>query len=186
MTDEPLDLTTEGIKPNVNPARAIRTAQLTEQQIKAMRLFIAGATYEQIAKAAGYANRSNAHASIKAALTKRAAERDDLADVALTIQLERLEGLVRTHYPIAIDRNHKDNARSAGIVLQAMDRTAKFLGLDQPQRTEVTVVQRDELDHELAALISQFRGAAEERGIDVDTPVLDTIVSTVQSRDDDQ
>lgn len=156
-----------------------RTAESTEKQVKALRLFLAGVTYERIAEEVGYHDRSTAHRAIQSALKQRAKERDDLADSALTIQLERLEGIFRTHYALAIDRkNPAQAARSAEVVIKALDRVAKFMGLDAPQRAEVTVVQRDELDMELSAMVAQFRAEADARGVDLpDAPVLDAIAA---------
>ena len=143
-------------------------AETTAKQTKAMELLIRGATYEEIAEQAGYSDRSNAHSSIKNALQKRARERDELADVALTLMLERIDRLLHVHYLKAIDGDHK----STELVLKMLDRQAKLLGLDAG--VTVTVQGESLLDRELVALTQQMNRiidatpAAELPGPDAD------------------
>lgn len=155
-------------------------------QIDALNLYVAGHTYERIAKELGYYDRSTAAKAVKRALQLRTAERNDLADQAITLNLERLDAIIRTHNAIALDHRHPQSARSADVVLRAIDRQIRLLGLDQPQRIEATVVQKDQLDVEIAAMAQQLKSAAAARGINTPTPSLDAVIGAAEVGDDQE
>ncbi|MFZ2488667.1 MAG: hypothetical protein WAZ19_11140, partial [Anaerolineae bacterium] len=63
---------------------------------------------------------------------------------------------------------------------QVLDSMTKLMGLDQPQRAEVTVHTVSDIDREIAGLAEQLRqkarADADAAGVDdLDTPVLDAL-----------
>lgn len=142
-------------------------------------LWLRGHTYTQIAEKMGMSPKS--HASIirqvQRELTERGRQRVDLADQALELQLQRIEAILQTHMSIATNAGDPlAAARSARVALEAIDRLNRMLGLDQPQRHEVTVNTVDEIDREIAALTAKLTGHAERNGIHLDDmPMLTAI-----------
>ncbi len=56
------------------------------------------------------------------------------ADVARQLHLERLDALMKANWPKALD----GKADNAVIVLRCMERASKLLGLDAPQKVDIT------------------------------------------------
>ena len=69
-------------------------------------------------------------------------------------ELARLDRLMQTHWPAAVEGNHM----ATGVVLQIMDRRMRLLGLDAPQRIDIT---------------GWIRQLAEREGLDPDQAVRD-------------
>lgn len=94
-----------------------------ERQGKALVLRQAGHTYEQIAKALGYAQKSGAHAAVKEALKMCFRE---AAEEVRALELERLDSLWITFFPLA----KAGDGDSLDRCLKIMARRAMLLGLD--------------------------------------------------------
>lgn len=159
-------------------------AAVLEREVKALQAYLAGMTFENVAKAAGYADRAAAYRAVKRAVARRRAERDELADEAGTVMLERLDMLYRTHIVTALDRNNPDQYRATDRVLAVMDRLARLQGLSEPAQTEVVVRVKDELDAEIEALVRKLKEAGPADALP-ETPLLDSIVEPQQGSDDE-
>lgn len=151
-------------------------AKIADREAKALDVFLAGATYAQVAKHAGYSDPSNARRAVHRAAARRREERDELADVALTLMLDQLDMLLRAHITTALDRSSPDQYKATDQVLRVLDRKAKLQGISAPVQVEATVRVKDELDDEIAALAGKLKAAAGEAGIG-ETPVLDSIAN---------
>lgn len=99
-----------------------RRATAAEKRKQALELRRAGLTYDDIAAAVGYANKSVAYKSVKAAIADITRES---AQELLSLELERLDDMqaglykgARSGDPAAVDR-----------VLKIIDQRARFLGL---------------------------------------------------------
>ena len=150
-------------------------AGIVERETKALQAYLAGMTYENVAKAAGYGDRSTAAAAVKRAIARRRAERDDLADEAGTVMLDKLDMLYRSLVTTALDRNNPDQYKAVDRILAVMDRTAKLQNLFAPLQVEATVRVKDELDEEIATLVRKLKEAGPADALP-DTPVLDSII----------
>lgn len=98
---------------------------------EALKLRIAGETFDSIAKQLGFSSRQGAFESVKSAL------RDTLrepADELRSVDSERLDALWRKTYARAIDG---DLAAIQGC-LKILDRRARLLGLDAPTKSTYT------------------------------------------------
>ncbi|QPO17080.1 terminase small subunit [Gordonia phage Lilbeanie] len=174
-----------------------------ERQNRAMSLFLAGATYDQIAQQVGYSDRSNAAKAVTNIMRQYAERREEMATEARELQTQRLESLWRSHYPIAIgpvqevtpdgkviDRYDR-KARSTEQCLRIWDRLNKIQHLDEPIRVEATLqAGPNDLLDEIAGLASVIREQAakqaEELGIALpDTPVIDEFVIDVDVAEED-
>lgn len=111
--------------------RDARSIKYAERQRQTLEMRKAGATYEQIATALGYSDRSNARKDFINALE---AIIEEPAKEVLAIEIARLDAMIlgiwakaKTGDTQAIDR-----------VLRIMERRSAYLGLDSPKRQEHT------------------------------------------------
>lgn len=94
-----------------------------ENQAKALNLRRAGCTFRQICDAVGYRSTNAAWHAVDRALMELVREP---AEAVRRMELDRLDGLLRTFWPKAIAGEYP----AADKVLQVMDRRARLLGLD--------------------------------------------------------
>jgi hypothetical protein len=90
----------------------------------AQQLKIAGATWDDIAKALGYESGESARTTVTKA--KRVRSKEEMEDI-LDLELDRLDLLQLAQWRMAIHGDHK----SAALVLQIMAMRAKYLGLEK-------------------------------------------------------
>lgn len=103
------------------PERAKRDA-------KVLQLFVAGATYRQIAEAVDLASVASVDSIIKREMAKAARRRDRLVDQAFDVYVERTEALFKAHFPKALAGDH----RSAEVCRRILAQQARLYGLDIP------------------------------------------------------
>jgi len=97
----------------------------------AQQLHIAGASWEEIAKALGYESEQTCREIVRRARRKRS--REEMEDI-LDLELDRLDRLQLSFWRQAI---HGD-VRAGNMVMQIMTMRAKYLGLEK--KTEATQV----------------------------------------------
>jgi len=102
-------------------------ARATERQRQALQLHTAGAGYQRIADALGYAGPSGAFKAVEAALRKTLQEP---ADELRGLEAARLDALHRALWEKAI----AGNLGAVDRVLRIMRRRAALFGLDAPRR----------------------------------------------------
>jgi hypothetical protein len=107
-----------------------RTPEVIAKQADAVKLKVAGATYEDIAHALGYADASGARWAVRAGLAARldASGVEDLR----RLEAERLERMHLSRWKKAVDGD--DDAY--GLVLQTARQRAALLGLNAPVKIE--------------------------------------------------
>jgi hypothetical protein len=114
--------------------------EVLERERKALELRKGGATFEQIAQALGYSDRSNAHKAVRKAMRETIQEP---AHQVRELELERLDVLLKALWPTALATGHKDQARTVERCLAIMARRSALLGLDAPQRMKVQYLDDD-------------------------------------------
>lgn len=138
------------------PIRPEILPELTE----AVELRIAGYSYRAIAERQGVSV-STAHGRVQAAML---ATLQEPTDELRRIERERLDRLFGAMYEIAVV---KGSARHAEIASKLMERRAKLLGLDAPERRVVNVYTDDSFDvaiRELEAQLAENDPHPGERG----------------------
>lgn len=105
-----------------------------ERQVRALRLRALGYSYAQIADAAGYNSRQAAHKAIMSALARPRPASRAVLNVERMIDLERVDALFAAIYPAACD----GNTQAIAVVVGLMERRARYLGLDVPEKRELT------------------------------------------------
>lgn len=145
------------------------TIHHAERDADAARLRAEGKTYDHIANALGYHDRSAARKGVQRALLAVVQEAGDELRV---LEVERLNRLVDTAWQV-MERVHYAHSQGRVVmldgapllddgptlaamdrILKIMERRAKLLGLDAPQRHEVLTI--DAIDAEIQRLDREF------------------------------
>lgn len=154
-----------------NNGRFTRTLEGARRDAAACEMRTRGATYQQIADALGYGDRSHAHRAVQAALAALPA---DSAEDLRRMQLEQLDYLTAQTVAI-LERDHPTVSQGGRIVLdeqnqavtddgpalqainlllRIQDRRAKLKGLDAPTRAEVVTL--DAINAEIARIAAEL------------------------------
>lgn len=102
-----------------------------ERAQKALEIRKTGANFDDIARRAGYANRSGAYKAVRDAMDRITQEP---AEAVLKLELERLDALLAAYWGKALG----GDVQAFDRVLRVMERRARYLGLDAPVRTDVS------------------------------------------------
>jgi hypothetical protein len=159
-------------KPRSGRGRFVKSIDTAKRDADAARLRAEGKTYDQIAEALDFSDRSLARRSVERAL---AAVVREPADELRQLELIRLDALwveavkVMTTEHITVNNGRvievdgvplKDDAPTLQAIdrlLKIMERRAKLVGLDSATKVEVLSV--DALDREIAKLTAELGGA---------------------------
>ncbi|MBP6096147.1 MAG: hypothetical protein KA451_08275 [Methyloversatilis sp.] len=146
-------------------AEAVTTAQSEEQALDLRR---SGASYREIAKALDM-SLGNAHRLVKRALNRNLAKCEEIAVEIRTLELDRLDALQTFLW----EKAKKGNATAIDRILKIMERRARLLGLDAPQRIGLggdpdappvrheTHIAAEFTDDELAEMLKPFPPAGD-------------------------
>ncbi|MBT9516521.1 MAG: hypothetical protein IV112_07500 [Methyloversatilis discipulorum] len=107
-------------------AEAVTTAQSEQLALDLRRT---GASYRDIAKTLNM-SLGNAHKLVKRGLTRNLAKCSELADEIRTLELDRLDAMQTYLWGKA----KRGNATAVDRILKIMERRARLLGLDRPER----------------------------------------------------
>lgn len=113
-------------------APGARTARKVEAQAKALELRRAGRSYSEIAAALG-ASKGFAHKLVHQGLADAREAIAGSADALRAEEASRLDALLTATWPDA----RRGNLSAVDRVLKIMERRAKLLGLDAPERREI-------------------------------------------------
>jgi hypothetical protein len=111
-----------------------RTIAIARREAAALDLRTRGATYDAIAREVGYTHASAARKAVMRALAEVTREP---AEELIALEQMRLDTLLAALWPTATDTGNAKQARAVEMVLGIMERRAKLLGLDAPQRRVV-------------------------------------------------
>lgn len=131
-------------------AKAVATVRSKD----ALALRCEGLTFDEIGKRLGV-TKQRAFQIVKNALAAVAAECKELAEHQLAFELSQIDSVIRGMAP----KSARGDARAGAVILKAMERRAKLLGLDAPEKHEHLVDVRKlsdaELDTEIARLATE-------------------------------
>ena len=108
------------------PQSATQKVATHAKRVRCVELAAQGLSYDEIAKAAGFANRGGAYKAVSAALRARQAE---AVDELRVLELERLDALQRSCWDAALE----GDIASVDRVLKVIAARVRLLGLDQLQ-----------------------------------------------------
>lgn len=132
-----------------------------ERQVLELRR--TGATWDAIAQVVGYASPASAYKAYQRAMTRTLQQP---ADELREAEIDRLDRLMRAYWQEAIGSRDErgvvtaGNIRAADFILRVIDRRAKLLGLDAPQKIQAEVVNYDghAIDADVERLVHYLRG----------------------------
>jgi len=135
--------------------------EVIEKERQVLELRRAGATYDEAARAVGYATPQGAYLAYHRALKRTLVEAG--ANEARQTELDRLDRLQRAIWPHALD----GEIPAANTILRLMDRRAKLLGLDAPTRITADVTTYEggtDIDREVQRLAQLLAGGTDRGG----------------------
>lgn len=115
------------------------TGRRNEDEV--LKLRIQGLSFSEIATKLGFSGGSTARAALNRALAKLAESTQENAKEVLSMELLRLDRILQGCLPKA---EAGDNAAIASV-LRIQDRRARYLGLDAPTKTDVSIREIDRL-----------------------------------------
>ena len=107
-----------------------------DRELAVVELRREGKTWQQIAEVVNYATAMGAWKAYQRACQRTLQEP---TDEARRIELDRLDALQRIYWEPAVE----GNLRAADFVLRVIDRRARILGIDAPQKIQAEVVNYD-------------------------------------------
>jgi hypothetical protein len=132
-------------------ASAKNTTRIEHEQ-KAIKLRMGGATYGEIGKQLGITG-AGAHKMVMRVLARDAAQTAEDAPEVLRVELMRLDRMQLGLWQQA----KAGNQGAVDRVLRIMDRRSKYLGLDAPERREITGSDGGPIEY------ADYRAALEQR-----------------------
>lgn len=142
------------------PASKAKQTQVAGRRRAAVQLRIAGKSWAAIAQALGYDSKASAYTDVRRALEKAVTKLAIPLEAHRQLELDRLDAMQNALWPKVLDADTK----SIDTALRLMDRRARLLGLDAPQRHELTLEALDaaliEVEQQLAAARSEAADAA--------------------------
>lgn len=116
--------------------RIVRSAM---RKLDALEYRLRGLGYREIGERLGV-SAPRAYQLVDAALSEAKSATSECAETLKTLELQRLDILFATVFPIAIDKGRSVRSRESAITLslKIMDRRAKLLGLDKPAMFDST------------------------------------------------
>lgn len=124
---------------------------------EAIILYSSGLTYQEVADRLGYSDPSSAHRAVHRALRKRAEETFKDRDDLIVKHMEIIRMCVRGQMPAVV----KGNPRAVEVVIKALERESKLLGLDKPIVADVRIT--DAMQQEINDLVQEFETVIQQR-----------------------
>jgi len=118
-------------RPTKTPPNPKVTPDSRDRGVEALRMKRDGYSYDEIAKALGYANRSGAFKAVESLLTSMEVES---VESYRKVENERLDRLLRTHAQLA----DEGDTQAAQVVLGIVKERAKLNGLYAPVETKLS------------------------------------------------
>ena len=128
---------------------AVPDPEQLDREVKVLELRRAGLTWQRIAEEVGYADHSGAYAAYKRAM-KRVLQQP--AEELRNAELDRLDRLQLAVWQKAM----RGESNAINSILRIMERRARLLGLDAPQKIQAEVMNYDAGSGGLDAEVERF------------------------------
>jgi hypothetical protein len=125
-----------------------------------------GETWQRIAQVVGYANASGAQKAYSRIVNR--VQRESVEEIR-DLELDRLDRIMRAYWKPAIVDGDK---KAADLVLKVIDRRAKLLGLDAPQKLQAEVVNYDgntNIDADIERIMGLLNSASHSVPLSLET-----------------
>jgi hypothetical protein len=134
-----------------------------ERDYKCVKMRLAECDWQTIVETLGYSSTGHAHDQFMSFM--REYPRDDV-EAMRNLELDRLEKTCRALQP----RIDQGDPRACEVWNKLSERRAKLMGLDKPERRELTVLTEDVIDRairEATEAMERSTAAAQEAGIEL-------------------
>jgi hypothetical protein len=146
------------------PPNRSRTApeaiETWERAHEAVRLRRTGMLWDEIATALGYKSRSGAYQAARRFMLEY--PRED-AEALRDMEADRLDQAQQALWE-AVQRGE---VRPTEVWIKLSERRSKLLGMDKPDKRELTVLSEDAVDHSIRMLKEELERTARDAGVDV-------------------
>ena len=146
------------------PTPAEKAAELEAKEAKVLELRRAGFTFQRIAEEVGYATPSGAQRALERIMTRNLPQ---APEEFRWQELDRLDRMQVALWPRAM----KGDDRAIGTIIRLMERRARLVGIDAPQRIQAEVVNYDgtrDIDGDIERIVNLIRGVDSGEPLEVE------------------
>jgi hypothetical protein len=141
-----------------------KAAELEAKEAKVLELRRAGFTFQRIAEEVGYATPSGAQRALERIMTRNVPQ---APEEFRWQELDRLDRMQVALWPRAM----KGDDRAIGTIVRLMERRARLVGIDAPQRIQAEVVNYDgnrDIDGDIERIVNIIRGVDSSQPLEVE------------------
>jgi hypothetical protein len=142
-----------------------KAAELEAKELKVLELRRAGFTFQRIAEEVGYNQASGAQRALERIMTRNVPQ---APDEFRWQELDRLDRMQVALWPRAM----KGDDRAIGTIVRLMERRARLVGIDAPQRIQAEVVNYDgnrDIDGDIERIVNLIRGVDLSQPLEVES-----------------
>ena len=142
-----------------------KAAELEAKELKVLELRRAGFTFQRIAEEVGYATPSGAQRALERIMTRNVPQ---APEEFRWQELDRLDRMQVALWPRAM----KGDDRAIGTIVRLMERRARLVGIDAPQRIQAEVVNYDgnrDIDGDIERIVNILRGVGSSEPLEVES-----------------
>jgi hypothetical protein len=142
-----------------------KAAELEAKEAKVLELRRAGFTFQRIAEEVGYATPSGAQRALERIMTRNVPQ---APEEFRWQELDRLDRMQVALWPRAM----KGDDRAIGTIVRLMERRARLVGIDAPQRIQAEVVNYDgnrDIDGDIERIVNIIRGVDLSEPLEVES-----------------
>lgn len=146
------------------PTPEEKAAELEAKEAKVLELRRAGFTFQRIAEEVGYATPSGAQRALERIMTRNIPQ---APEEFRWQELDRLDRMQVALWPRAM----KGDDRAIGTIIRLMERRARLVGIDAPQRIQAEVVNYDgtrDIDGDIERIVNILRGVDSGEPLEVE------------------
>jgi len=147
------------------PTPEEKAAELEAKEAKVLELRRAGFTFQRIAEEVGYATPSGAQRALERIMTRNIPQ---APEEFRWQELDRLDRMQVALWPRAM----KGDDRAIGTIIRLMERRARLVGIDAPQRIQAEVVNYDgtrDIDGDIERIVNLIRGVDSSQPLEVES-----------------
>jgi hypothetical protein len=141
-----------------------KAAELEAKEAKVLELRRAGFTFQRIAEEVGYATPSGAQRALERIMKRNVPQ---APEEFRWQELDRLDRMQVALWPRAM----KGDDRAIGTIVRLMERRARLVGIDAPQRIQAEVVNYDgtrDIDGDIERIVNILRGVDSSEPLEVE------------------
>jgi hypothetical protein len=162
----------------VEPTPEEKAAELEAKELKVLELRRAGFTFQRIAEEVGYATPSGAQRALERIMTRNVPQ---APEEFRWQELDRLDRMQVALWPRAM----KGDDRAIGTIVRLMERRARLVGIDAPQRIQAEVVNYDgnrDIDGDIERIVNLIRGVGSSQPLEVESGTSESGTITTEGR----